>query len=171
MKEVNEHKGSILRAVLLVAAIALVFATFLPGIFSNLAVAQERLEITMRTGNFYYNPNTIKVDEVGVVVNLTIINDDLAVDHTFTIGSPYNIDVEIPGGATVYVEFTADNKGTFDFYCTKQGHRAAGQVGELSVAQEEEPPALGIELLIVLIVIIAVVVLLAVWMMRRSKKD
>jgi plastocyanin len=37
--------------------------------------------------------------------------------HTFTIGAPYNIDKNVPGGQTATIVFKANYQGIFQYYC------------------------------------------------------
>jgi len=59
-------------------------------------------------------PNTITVNE-GDLVKLTLTTAD--VTHGFTIPE-YGINERIEPGQTVKIEFKADKKGTFEFFCS-----------------------------------------------------
>ena len=37
--------------------------------------------------------------------------------HTFTIGAPYNIDKNVPGGQNATIVFRANYQGIFQYYC------------------------------------------------------
>lgn len=37
--------------------------------------------------------------------------------HTFTIGAPYNIDKNVPGGQNATIVFKANYQGIFQYYC------------------------------------------------------
>lgn len=52
--------------------------------------------------------------------------------HDFVIDE-LGVKQELPLNQEVVVEFTADKKGTFVYYCSKPGHRAKGQWGNLIV--------------------------------------
>ncbi len=54
--------------------------------------------------------------------------------HDFTINE-YSIFEELPLDQEVTIEFTADKTGEFVYYCSKNGHRAAGQWGTLKVTE------------------------------------
>ncbi|MCH8156576.1 MAG: cupredoxin domain-containing protein, partial [Nitrospinae bacterium] len=52
--------------------------------------------------------------------------------HTFTIDE-LGVDVILPHGETTRVEFTPEQTGSFQFYCSVPGHKGAGQVGTITV--------------------------------------
>jgi heme/copper-type cytochrome/quinol oxidase subunit 2 len=54
--------------------------------------------------------------------------------HDFVINE-FNVAKELPLNQEVVVEFTADKAGEFTYYCSKPGHREAGQLGTLKVAE------------------------------------
>ena len=60
-----------------------------------------------------FNPSTITVSE-GDLVKLTITSID--VTHGFSI-SAFGVNERLSSGNTIMVEFVADKKGTFSFFC------------------------------------------------------
>ena len=54
--------------------------------------------------------------------------------HNFVIDE-YGINRETPLNEEKVIEFTADKAGEFVYYCSKPGHRAAGQWGTLKVLE------------------------------------
>ncbi len=80
--------------------------------------------------NFRFTPNEIKVkkgDRVKVVLKITDMQHDFVVDEL-------NVRTKVgKTGETVEVEFTADEPGEFEFYCSVGNHRAQGMVGTLIV--------------------------------------
>ena len=67
-------------------------------------------------------PNAIEVSQ-GDRVKITLTSADVA--HGFAINE-YGINERVVPGQPTVVEFTADKKGTFTFYCSVQcgsGHR------------------------------------------------
>lgn len=54
--------------------------------------------------------------------------------HNFVIDE-YGINRETPLNEEQVIEFTADKAGEFVYYCSKPGHRAAGQWGTLKVLE------------------------------------
>jgi nitrous-oxide reductase len=90
------------------------------------AEKQERVE---RNGNTvevwgtvrrsYIKPDTIKVKE-GDHVILHLTNTETTPDATHGFAIPrYNVSLSLDAGETVTVEFVADAKGAFAFYCTE----------------------------------------------------
>lgn len=81
-------------------------------------------------GSFYYEPNllTVKAGEpVKVVLTSVDMMHDFVVDGT-------DIKTEIlESGESGEVEFTIDEPGTYEFYCSVGEHRANGMVGTLIV--------------------------------------
>ncbi|MBI3671379.1 cupredoxin domain-containing protein [Candidatus Azambacteria bacterium] len=65
-----------------------------------------------------------------VKINVTDTNGT----HNFNIDE-FNVHKETPLNETVTIEFTADKAGEFIYYCSKPGHRAAGQWGTLKVSE------------------------------------
>lgn len=80
--------------------------------------------------NFRFTPNEIKVnkgDKVKVVLKVADMQHDFVVD-----GQDVRTKVG-KAGETVEVEFTADEAGEFEFYCSVGTHRTQGMVGTLIV--------------------------------------
>lgn len=91
------------------------------------AVAQT---ITVDGGEFYYEPNEIrvKVDEP-----VKIIFNDVEGFHDFVIDE-FNVKTpQIKGPNTVEVTFTPDKTGSFEYYCSVGRHREMGMKGTLIV--------------------------------------
>lgn len=86
--------------------------------------------IEVEGGSFYYKPNEIRVkkgEKVKIVLNSVSMMHDFVIDE---------LDVRTPiikSGETATVEFTADQVGTFEYYCSVGQHRAQGMVGTLIV--------------------------------------
>lgn len=86
--------------------------------------------IEVEAGAFYYKPNEIRVKQ-GEKVRIVMTSVDMM--HDFNIDE---LGVSIPvteSGNTATVEFVADQKGSFEYYCSVGQHRAQGQVGTLIV--------------------------------------
>lgn len=71
-------------------------------------------EFDMTAKRYSFNPSTIRVNQ-GDLVRITVESTD--VSHGIAIRE-YDINVELPPGQTKIIEFTADKKGTFNFYCS-----------------------------------------------------
>ncbi|MBI5065157.1 cupredoxin domain-containing protein [Candidatus Woesearchaeota archaeon] len=89
-------------------------------------IAQEQTgelkEFYVEAFNWGFKPKTIEVNQ-GDRVKITAKSDD--VDHGLAI-SAYGINIKLTPGKEETVEFIADKKGTFPFYCSVfcgQGHR------------------------------------------------
>lgn len=88
--------------------------------------------INLEAGSFYYKPNTITVKK-GQTVRIVMNSVDMM--HDFNIDE---LGVKIPvtkSGETAEVEFTADQVGSFEYYCSVGQHRANGQVGTITVEE------------------------------------
>lgn len=54
--------------------------------------------------------------------------------HDFTLDE-FGVKQELPLNQEVVIDFVADQVGSFQYYCSKPGHRAAGQWGTLTVSE------------------------------------
>ena len=70
--------------------------------------------------------NVVKWDKVIIHIKTT------SGMHNFNLDE-FNIHVETPKDETTTVEFIANQTGSFQYYCSKPGHRAAGHWGTLIV--------------------------------------
>ncbi|MBI4177107.1 MAG: cupredoxin domain-containing protein [Candidatus Aenigmarchaeota archaeon] len=87
-------------------------------------------EIQMTASQWKFEPSEITVNQ-GDTVRLEIKNIDVA--HGFSL-SEFGISKQLPAGATTTVEFAANKKGTFTFFCSVfcgSGH--GGMTGKLVV--------------------------------------
>ena len=88
--------------------------------------------VEVEGGSFYYSPNEIRVKKnqpVRIVLNSVDMMHDFVIDE---------LDVRsevIKGGTSTTVEFTPDQAGEFEFYCSVGQHRANGMVGTLIVEE------------------------------------
>lgn len=88
--------------------------------------------INLEAGSFYYKPDVIKVKK-GETVKIVMTSADMM--HDFNIEE---LDVKMPitqSGKTGTVEFTANEVGSFEFYCSVGNHKAQGQTGTLIVEE------------------------------------
>ncbi|MEX0896240.1 MAG: cupredoxin domain-containing protein [Patescibacteria group bacterium] len=86
--------------------------------------------ITIEAGSYYYEPAEIRVQQ-GETVRLELTSSDMV--HNLIIDE---LDISIPmtnAGETNSVEFTADQPGTYTYFCGVDGHREAGQIGQLII--------------------------------------
>ncbi|HEX7017664.1 MAG TPA: cupredoxin domain-containing protein [Patescibacteria group bacterium] len=88
--------------------------------------------INLEAGSFYYKPDVIRVKK-GETVRLVMNSVDMM--HDFNIEE---LGVKLPitrAGETNTVEFTANEIGSFEYYCSVGNHRAQGQTGTLIVEE------------------------------------
>ena len=86
-------------------------------------VGAGSVEIEVIAKNWEFEPSTIKVKE-GAKVKLTVKSIDIA--HGIAIPD-FGVSQRFEAGETVTVEFTADKKGAFSFFCNVycgSGHRS-----------------------------------------------
>lgn len=96
----------------------------------NTPVAEgaRRIEITARS--FAFDPDAINVT-AGEAVAIVLTSDDPLL-HDFTIDD-LDVHVSADGGDTAEGGLRAAEPGEYTFYCTVEGHRAAGMEGTLIV--------------------------------------
>ncbi|KKS17610.1 MAG: Blue (Type 1) copper domain protein [candidate division WWE3 bacterium GW2011_GWC1_41_7] len=93
---------------------------------------EDVITVELEAGSFYYRPEGITVP-VGSRVKIVMTAADTM--HNFNIDE---LGVKIPitrEGSTSTVEFTADQVGEFEYYCSVGQHRQNGQVGTLIVEE------------------------------------
>ena len=135
----------------------LVLAVLLAGC-SGAGVSQAAMEMTVRASDFAYNPASITVP-AGQPVTLTLKNTG-AVEHDFVVDKIKVTDVEASdsgpamhhqtgdapeydlhffarAGDTAILKFTAMEPGTYEIFCSIEGHKEAGMIGKLIVLDEE----------------------------------
>jgi len=81
-------------------------------------------------GMYYFDPNEIRV-KAGETVTITFVNVEGV--HDFIIDEMNVRTRQISAGETDSVEFTPENTGTYEFYCSVGNHRAMGMRGTLIV--------------------------------------
>lgn len=86
--------------------------------------------IAVEGGSFYYKPNEVRVKK-GEKVKIVLSSKDMM--HDFVIDELNVKTPVVPSGETGTVEFTADQTGTFEYYCSVGNHRQQGQIGKLIV--------------------------------------
>ncbi len=84
-------------------------------------------------GKYYpkFSLNKIEINK-GDTVRLKITNTKGT--HDFKIDE-FNVYTETPLNQEVIVEFTADKAGSFEYYCSKPGHRQNGHWGTLKILE------------------------------------
>ncbi len=97
---------------------------------TNNQVTIPSRSIEVEGGMFYYKPNEIKV-KAGEKVTITFKNVEGV--HDFVIDELNVKTQKIKSGETETVEFTPENPGSYEFYCSVGNHRAMGMKGTLIV--------------------------------------
>lgn len=89
-----------------------------------------RKTFAVEGANYKFSPNTISVN-MGDTVEITFKNSQGT--HDFVIDEFEVATNQIGEGEEETIEFVADKKGTFEYYCSVGQHRANGMVGKLVV--------------------------------------
>lgn len=82
------------------------------------------------SSNYSYSPAEIRVKE-GYWINIIFTNKDGF--HDWVLDEFNARTGRINAGETATIEFIADKKGTFEYYCSVGQHRQMGMVGKLIV--------------------------------------
>ena len=85
---------------------------------------------TVHGSNFKFSPAEMRVKQ-GDRVRVTFVNDSGR--HDWRLDAFRTGTAVLAAGASETVEFTADRKGTFEYYCSVGEHRTMGMVGNLIV--------------------------------------
>lgn len=130
--EANMKKSISILTVLMVASLFLLTGcgTKQTGTSTTIVGTGTVKEYTMKANQFDFEPSTITAS-VGDTVKLHITSEDVA--HGFALPD-FGISKTLNPGETVDIEFVADKKGTFNFFCNVQcglGH--GGMRGQLVV--------------------------------------
>ena len=95
-------------------------------------VLRSEKDFTVAAQNYSFVPSVMAV-KVGDTVKITLQNTggfhDLVID---AFGAATK---RIQGGQSDTITFVADKAGTFEYYCSVDGHRAMGMKGTLTVAE------------------------------------
>jgi len=86
-----------------------------------------------------YSPDLLEVTE-GDNVTIHFYNLDTTDRHTFTMGSPYNINEDLLPGTNATFTFKAADEGVFRFYCTYHQPIMSGQLIVLPPPSVEKNP-------------------------------
>ena len=84
--------------------------------------------------NFSFTPNVIRVKK-GQKMRITFSSENGL--HDWVVDEFNASTIRVNTGEEATVEFTPDEVGTFEFYCSVGQHRANGMVGTLIVEEEE----------------------------------
>lgn len=123
---------------------------------SGTSASQPATEITVVASDFAYNPASITIP-VGQPVTVTLENTG-AVEHDFVVESiqvtgveasesgpaahhqmdeaDYDLHFFARAGDSATLRFTALEPGTYEIFCSIEGHKEAGMVGQLIVVDQ-----------------------------------
>ena len=134
---------------------SLVCAILLTG--CTVAAQQPVTEITVEASDFTYDPVTVtvaagqpvtlmlknlgKVEHDFVVDNINVTSveasDSGPAEHHQMDQHEYDLHFFAKAGETATLQFTAMEPGTYEIFCSIEGHKEAGMIGELIVAAQE----------------------------------
>lgn len=77
-------------------------------------VDEEKLKLP---GDGFSIPTLVVNKGDNVTIHFYNVDPNVAELHSFTIDSPYSMDVSIAGGESKVVSFIADHEGIFQYYC------------------------------------------------------
>lgn len=77
-------------------------------------VAEEKLKVS---GDYYSLPTIIVNKDDKVTVHFYNVDDVKTERHSFTIGDPYKVDIDLGFNQSGNATFTADHTGVFTYYC------------------------------------------------------
>ena len=92
--------------------------------------------IEIKAGDYYFEPKDLTARPGSISVKMT--NDGPERPHTFVVRN-LNKDGDlvkserVQVGQSATIEFTVSEEGTYEVYCSLQGHADRGQVGSLTV--------------------------------------
>ena len=90
----------------------------------------EAAAVVVEASEFKYVPPELTIASAGSTT-IELVNKG-TVEHDFTIDA-LDFKVAVPIGKTATGTLTDPAPGTYEFYCTVPGHKAAGMVGSLVV--------------------------------------
>jgi plastocyanin len=94
------------------------------------APAAKDVVFTVYGGNYYFDPNIIKVKQ-GTRVTIVFHNKEGLHNLKF---EGYNVSTSIiPAYGEEKFSFIADKKGSFEYYCSSNNHRQLGMKGTMIV--------------------------------------
>jgi nitrite reductase (NO-forming) len=92
--------------------------------------APETADLIVEASEFKYEPAELTIPSAGSTT-FSLVNTGV-VEHDFTIDE-LEFQIAVPIGRTSSGTLTDPAAGTYEFYCTVPGHKAAGMFGTLVV--------------------------------------
>ncbi len=128
-------------------------------LFTGCAVTSKpATNITLEATDFAYSPALISVP-LGEPITVTIKNDG-KVEHDFVVqkidvmnvvqqgngmdmghdmsSMEYDLHISTLPGESSTITFTPTEAGTYEFFCTVEGHKEAGMVGNLIISNTQQ---------------------------------
>ena len=90
----------------------------------------DGVALTVEAGDLWFGPNELTISSQGTTT-ITLTDVGVAV-HNLTVDE-LDLQVVAAPGRSSQVSIVAPQPGTYQFYCSVSGHRAAGMVGTLIV--------------------------------------
>jgi plastocyanin len=90
--------------------------------------------ISMKAGNFYFDPDTIKVTPGTLTIS---IHNVAGIAHNLTVQNAQGntmVSRDIPAGATKQVAVKLEQPGTYKIYCNIDSHAKFGMKGQIIVS-------------------------------------
>lgn len=86
--------------------------------------------VTVESGNLYYKPEAVATKPGNVRITLKNVETG---SHNLVIEGVARFELQVSGKGAKDSNVVALKAGTYVFYCSLPGHRAAGMQGEISV--------------------------------------
>ena len=93
--------------------------------------APEAAALIIEASEFKFEPSELTISSAGSTT-FTLVNKGV-VEHDFTIDELDAFQIAVPIGRTSEGTLTDPAPGTYEFYCTVPGHKAAGMFGTLVI--------------------------------------
>ncbi len=97
---------------------------------SPAATASLSQAVTVRTGEFWFDPNELVIPAAGATT-LILANSGISV-HNFTVDE-LGVEIVASRGRSGQTTVVDPPPGAYLFYCSVSGHKEAGMVGRLIV--------------------------------------
>ncbi|MEX2355723.1 MAG: cupredoxin domain-containing protein [Thermaerobacterales bacterium] len=90
----------------------------------------QAVEERVVMGEYFFEPDSITVPADSELT--LVIPNEGTLEHNFML-EEMGVDQDVPAGEERTVTFTANQAGTFTFFCNVPGHKELGQAGTLHV--------------------------------------
>jgi len=93
--------------------------------------APEAAALVVEASEFKYEPPELTISSAGSTT-ISLVNKGV-VEHDFTIDALDDFQIAVAIGQTEEGTLTDPAAGTYEYYCTVPGHKAAGMFGTLTI--------------------------------------